>query len=674
MSRWARARALVRDRYLTVDPRSAALFRVVIAALLVADLVRHWREIGFLYSNDGVLSNHLHLYRPGSRFMFSLFDAFSTPAEVHVLFALGLAAHLCLLVGWRTRWAAVLSFLWVTSRDSRIPLVENGGYVVENLCCFWLCFLPIERRLSIDAWRRSWAAHKETTVAALSERVPATARNAKLRSLAGLTVIANLTVIYLFNVINKTGHIWRHGDTVHYVLHIDRMVTGLGVFVREHVPERVLALADYGTLVVEAVICVSIATPFARKVARPLAMALMLLLHGTFGTFMRLGPFSWFMIGWSTFLLLPIHFGAAARFYAARSRGCELILPPDSPFALALGRVVKRLDHLERVTFVAGAEGDALAARATGATERETAPARILAIVTDALPFGRWIARALGVATLGLAPLLARRALASPTPIERWLGLTLSPAPAAAPAPPLSERLWRGARFVREAFLFYFAVTASYQVFVENRIIPKTLPPPLKEGQTLQPDEQRAYDFVKSLLGDRVITLKPDPPDFMAATITYPRLFQGWGMFAPNPIVEDGILVVDGYTVDGRRLDPLTGGDPLLSIQDLRGAGLSQLRQDYGNRIRSDRNQPYREGLKDYLQRWHLSTGRPQDELIAFDVYWVRDKCPEPGKDRPGPSDPVPLLTWRGEKAKRPPPGLKIPAPPRLRSAEVWTR
>lgn len=672
MNRWARARALLRERYLTVDPRTASLFRIVLGALLVADLIRHFREITFLYSNDGVLSNHQHLYRPTGSFLFSFFHAFSTTPEVYVLFALGLVAHLALLVGYKTRWAAIASFLWVVSRDSRIPFVENGGYVVENLTCFWACFLPIERRFSIDAWRASWAERRETSVEELADRVPYELRNKKHVSLVGLTVIANLTVIYLFNVINKTGHIWRHGDTVHYVLHIDRMVTGLGVFVREHFPEWLLTVADFGTLVVEAIICVCIASPRARMYTRPLAMLLMAALHGTFGTFMRLGPFSWFMIGWSSFLLLPVHFGIAGRFYARRSRGCELAIAPDSAFSVTVGRVIKRLDHGERVRMLEGEPGQPLSVRSDASSAWSAEPSRVLELVSDALPFGRWLRRAVTVLSVGLLPALAKAALARPATLTRWFGLTLTPVQQPPPQAPLVDRIGGVGRGLREAFLLYFAITATYQVYLENKIVPKTLPPPLKDGQVLQPDERQAYDFLKQKLGDRVITLKPDPPDFMSATINYPRLFQGWGMFAPNPIVEDGILSVDAYTIDGRNIDPLTGEKPVLDIRDLRGAGLSQLRQDYGNRIRMDRNQAYRDGLRDYLLRWHERTGRAEDELIAFDVYWVRDKCPPPGQDRPAPSDRAALISWRGDKARRPPAGVVLPPPPKLRSGEVW--
>jgi hypothetical protein len=114
------------------------------------------------------------------------------------------------------------------------------------------------------------------------------------------------------------------------------------------------------------------------------------------------------------------------------------------------------------------------------------------------------------------------------------------------------------------------------------------------------------------------------------------------------------------------------GGEPILDLSKVRGAGLSQLRQDYGNRIRLDRNATYRDGLKEYLRRWHLETGRPEDELVGFDVYWVRDKCPAPGTDLPTQNDPVPIATWRKTAFAKLPDGTRLPPSPKLRSADKW--
>lgn len=642
--RWHRFRRVVRERYTTIDPRTAGIFRIVLGLLTSLDLLRHATEARFLYSNEGVLSNHAHLFRPSSSNQLSLFHAFSSLSEVKLLFALGLVAHLALLFGYRARLAAFASFVFVTSMDQRIPLVENGGYVVVNLTLFYACFLPIGRRYSIDAWRASWRARKETSLSELADRRDASGERQTMVTFAYLLTLLNLGFVYFFNVVNKSGKIWRVGDTVHYVLHIDRMVTGIAVFVREHLPEVLMMPSSWVVLSVEAVIMACIWSPYGRKWARPLAMLLMAGLHGTFGVMMRLGPFSWFMIGWSTLLLLPVHFDALTAWYAKRTRGVVLGVDEGSALAIGVGRIAKRLDGAERIRFEAIDRkelGASLAVRddAEGAAWSKE-PGAVVSRLFEAVPFGRHAERLLAVLTLGLSGWWMRRALAREEATTRYFGLDTLSVPEPNPPAPLALRAAKWSGRLREAFLGLMALAFAMQAWNENKALPKQI--------------------------------KFEQPKLQQVLIGYPRLFQGWGMFAPNPIQEDGILVVDAWTIDGRRFDPFTGEPAIMDLSTVRGAGLSQLRQDYGNRIRLDRNSTYRDGLKDYLRRWHEQTGRPEDELVAFDVYWVRDKCPPPGTDVPIQNDPVPIATWRKPGMAKLPDGTRIPASPRLRSAEKW--
>ncbi len=658
-----RARAALARRYGSIDPRTAGLFRLVLGALLAADCLRHWVEAPLLYSVQGVFPNDRHLARPSSGYLFSLFHAFSSEREVHVIFALGLVCHLLLLVGYRSRLFAALSFVFVTSMDSRIPLVENGGYIVVNLATLYACFLPIERRFSVDAWLLSFRARKETTAAELDDRRHRAALTAPFVSLAPALALFNFALVYFFNVVNKSGNIWRKGDTVHYVLHINRMVTGLAVFVRETFPAVILTATDFLVLSVEAVIFACIIWPRARLFTRPLAMFLIFGLHLSLGTMMRLGPFSWFMIGWSAILLLPVHWAWLERRRLPRGRTCEVGVDEGSPLSVLLGRVITRLDAYERVRFTPGPAGALLALRAED--RWETAPRAVAPRVLEALPFGR----SLGAPGAWVLAALERRAAG----VTQWLGLSLDARPAPPATAPLAARLARLRGRARELLLFYLGVCFVLQAWFENKAIPKALPPPVKEGQVLQPHELRGLEVIKGLLGGRTITLKPEPtPRFLQVTITYPRLFQGWGMFAPNPIQDDGVLAIDAYTVDGRRIDPFTGRAPDLDLTDSRGEGLSQLRQDYANRIRLDRNQIYREDLREYLTRWHLLTRRPADELVAFDVYWVRAKCPKPGEREPTNGEAVALLTWRKPGYRRPPELSPLPPTPTVRSADKW--
>ncbi|XYH97345.1 hypothetical protein ACMHYB_57905 [Sorangium sp. So ce1128] len=647
----------IKEHYCTIDVRTLGLFRLVLGFLLASDCVRHWAEASWIYSNDGVLTNHYHLFHPSSGYNFSLYHAFSSIGEVHVAFALSLFCFLCFFVGWHTRLFSILSFLLVTSRDNRIVMIENGGYVVVNIITCWAMFMPTGRRFSVDALIRSYRERQERTAADLADRSrPAWAEQPYVSGIV-LLAILNLVTIYYFNVVNKSGQIWRRGETVHYVLHLDRMVTGLAVVAREYIPFWAKKGMTWGVLVLEAMLVPWILSPYGRRYTRALAMAGMWGLHGSFGIMMRLGPFSWFMIGWSFLLPTAQHWDALERWYRRRAEPRVVVYDGSSPLAFALMRLLARLDGLGLLRFEearAEAAGEAEAAgggeprpelfvvrdASDAAGGRMFQGAAALREILQALPGGRYARPLVWALCLGAPGALLGVASRRRDAIARFFGLTRRPRARAAAAPespsPLSEKLARGRAIAREALIAYLGLCAVSQAINENKSVPAVL--------------------------------KHTQPKFVQATIVYPRLLQGWGMFAPNPITEDGSISVDAITIDGRHIDPFTGHPPDLDLSDARGLGLGQIRQDYFNRIRLDRNKPFRRpGLQDYLLRYAERTGRPEDEIVAFDVYWVRDQCPRPGESAPYKNEAVPILSYR-KPGYRPRPGLP-PLPP-LRKEE----
>ena len=103
-------------------------------------------------------------------------------------------------------------------------------------------------------------------------------------------------------------------------------------------------------------------------------------------------------------------------------------------------------------------------------------------------------------------------------------------------------------------------------------------------------------------------------------------------MFSPVPVMDDGTIVVDAITVDGRHVDPFMGGKPpdfdLLSAKSL---DLSQLWGDYLYRMKDNNYAGYRDEMRDYILRYPERTGRPQDTLVSGDVWWVHDNNPRWG-------------------------------------------
>lgn len=618
--RFDRVRRWFRARYMFADPRTLGLTRWLIGALLCADCIRRGSYARDYYSNDGLLTNHWHLFSPDSEFNFSLFHAFSTPVEVYVAFALAFACFFLFMIGYRTRLFNVLSLIWITSMDNRLVMIENGGYVVVNLITFWLCWVPSGRRFSVDSLRRALRQDRAASLDELDEPFAPDWLTRAHHSLASMILLFNFGIIYVFNVVNKYGNTWRVGETVHYVLHLDRMVTGLAVPFRELVPLWAIRVTTWTVLVVEAMIVMTIFWPYHRRWARPVALVLIFGLHTSFGLMMRLGPFSWFMIGWSSVLLMAVHWEAIEAWYAKRQPTIEVSIDPSSGLAWSLARLFRRLDVTKRLRFVEGTE-ETLRAR-EGEGPWRTGGAAIWLGMRGML-LGRYLLPLLRVAGLGLFDAVVSFVGSRPARIGTWFGLEPPTGRKADPAPsPLAQRFAKWRRRLRELGLTYFLLAMTSQLVNEN----KSIPPPIKHKQ----------------------------PALVRASIVYFRLFQGWGMFAPNPIRVDGVVAIDAITADGRHIDPLRGSvTPDLDLSDERGCGLQQIPQDYMNRIRLDGNKRHRRALEHWLRTYHERTGNPDDEIVYFAVYWLQDVCPPPGGIEPDHHKKICLASWRKRGVQR---------------------
>jgi hypothetical protein len=292
-------------------------------------------------------------------------------------------------------------------------------------------------------------------------------------------------------------------------------------------------------------------------------------------------------------------------------------------------RLLARLDSLSLLRFEAAGAGPGgppeLFSVRDAATGSAFTGARALREIAQALPGGRFAWPVFSAVTLGMAGRALSAAARRREGLARFFGL--GSATASAPATPPPAWLARAGSVAREVVVAYLALCAASELLNQNKSVPAAL--------------------------------KHRVPWFMRMTIDYPRMHQRWDMFSANPITDDGILAVDAITTDGRHVDPFTGEAPDLNLSDARGLGLGQIRQDYFNRIRENHNKVYRrpQGLQEWLLRHHERTGRKEDEIVAFDVFWLRDQCPRPGQLEPYGHEAIPILSYR-KHGYRPPPGV----------------
>ena len=621
------------ERYRSVDPRWLGLFRICFGSLLISELMYRWSYARLLFSNEGVLPNHFSLFAPMGQDLFSIYHVFSTVEEVHVAFAVTLLVFVCFTIGYRTRLAQVLSAILITSLHSRNLFTENGGSVVTHSLATWTVFLPLGRCFSVDALRRSMTLVHERSPAELNRReaepvVP-------FVSIVVLGLLLQWSVIYFFNWVHKDGVGWKNHSAIYWFLYQDRIVTTLGVWARNHVPFAVFALLTRATLVIEGTLAFILLVPFGQKWLRRAAFLLALGLHGNIALLSRLGPFSYVMVSFFLMLFGQEELDFLGRWFGREARAVTLIFDADCGICLWTCRLLKRLDPWQRLTFIGNDDTARLPAGldpklcetsvvVVDASGRFFFEERAVARALRALPFGILLAGWLYVPWLSwLGRSVYRRVAANRVALSGFFGLgacgvAVDPvAEAARPPLPLGhvgDELRSARGIARETLALVLMVVLATEVVKSNPFISRRL--------------------------------QLRRPEWMTEVIGYTRMLEGWGMFAPEPPYEDGRLVVDGRTVDGRKLDPFTGETPEFDPESPRGWGHDQLWCDYSNHIHWAHNQGRRQFLRTYLINQHKYSHRPQDQLASFDVWWISDKSPLPGQKRGVPLPPDKLVSY----------------------------
>lgn len=618
-------RALLRDTYLKVDRRTLGLTRIALGFLLLMDLFRRTPDWLSMFSTKGVLPSQVILARPQSD-GFTFFTAFNSPGELWCLWAVGLVTYVCLLFGYKTKVAQVVALFYVSSMNGRVLLIENGGYVVQNLLLLWTCFMPLGDRFSVDALLASWRRRRERTEADLNDRTGLFDERqlAPCHSFAMTAVLLQISAVYFFNVVHKTGPAWSDGTAVHFVLYNDRMITPLLASVRDYAPFWLIQLLTRGTLAIEAGLVLLLLSPLAVVWARRGVFFGMNALHLGFGMSFTLGPFAWSCCTFSTLMIRGEDWDLCARMMRRPARARVVWYDPESGAALVACRLLKRMDRFELLTFraakteaeKASLANDVLAARRPDGTLSRGG--RMVSELISALPLGpivAWVPALPGLRhAIDGATRTTGRIRAS-----KWLGLTKGATEdtlSTVGGPP-SRVLSKPASVLRELLVLTMLAGALNQALVELWVArPLGVP---------QPEPLR-------LLSHRM------------------RFLQGWFMFSPNPVMDDGTIVVDAVTKDGRHIDPFTGKEPNFDLTNAKSLRLNQIWGDYFNRIRMQGNAHYRDAMRQYMMRLPERTQNPSDGLVSGEVYWVQDVNPPLGQIRSIRYEKVKLFTFDESK------------------------
>ena len=302
-SAWVRT---VVDDVFGIDLRALAVMRILLGIILLRDLwVRSYDLVAF-YSDRGALPREAILERLDSTWRFSLHMMNGEWQFQAALFCIHAVFAVMLLVGFRTKLAKFVCWIFVISLHARGSIQLQAGDVVLRLLLFWSLFLPLGARVSIDAMRSPVLKHAASRVV----------------SVASAAFALQMAYIYFFTAILKSGRPWKDGSAVYYALSIDYfgkqpfcgmvlgttpvidvlgadnhawLVANVWPMIHPQVPWGASALT-FGTVIFEWVGPALLFLPFWRAPLRTLSVFGFIAMHLGFYAGLEIGLFPWICI------------------------------------------------------------------------------------------------------------------------------------------------------------------------------------------------------------------------------------------------------------------------------------------------------------------------------------------------------------------------------------------
>lgn len=286
-------RGKIRDIF-GCDLRSLALFRVWLAVLILLDLGDRARDLRAHYTDWGLMPRaalidiFLHPSCLSLHFINGTWEWAAFLFLVAAVFAVGL------LIGYRTRFMAVASWIMLVSLQNRNPLVLQGGDILFRMLLFWAMFLPLGARASMDRYLER------------QKGIPEAPEENIVLSWATAAVLIQAVLLYFYAGILKTGVEWTRDNTaVYYALHVDQLTTPLAHWILNY--PKAMKIMTYATIKLEIFGPLLFFIPFFTGFFRLLAILLLAAMQMGFFSMMRIYLFPWTSIA-ATVPMIPAVF------------------------------------------------------------------------------------------------------------------------------------------------------------------------------------------------------------------------------------------------------------------------------------------------------------------------------------------------------------------------------
>ena len=267
------------------DARTLAAMRISLAVLLLASHALMFPDLVLLFSDAGPVTTEAVL--EGVNYVrWTYLDGQTEPGVLLALHGLAMLPMVGLLVGWQSRWMALLVLLVQIAIHHRAPWAQHGGDRVLRISTLALLLAPCGAAWSVDAWRarRRAAARGEGPSSPL---VPVTTHR---------LVQIQTCIVYLFTGLEKVvGGSWQRGDALYYALSLrtfQRLPALTEALLGSGLVQLLLKLLTWLTLGWE----LAFAALVLWRPTRRAALLIGVLLHVGIAASMMVGSFSFAMV------------------------------------------------------------------------------------------------------------------------------------------------------------------------------------------------------------------------------------------------------------------------------------------------------------------------------------------------------------------------------------------
>lgn len=272
-----------------IDLRSLGLFRIAFGSCLFVDVFYRLFYINDFYSDQGLLPREAVIGQFLGQWESSLLLISGRPEIIFFIMCCALVSISMLIVGYRTRLAAFVTWILITSIYTRAQIVLHGGDDLIRVMLFWCQFVPLGAQFSIDRYLN-----------------PPEEKSNTLLSFGGAGLTLQLVALYLFTAALKFHPVWiQEGSAVYYTLNLDQFTDTPGQWLLQF--PQLMRMLTFSTLFLELVGPILILTPWLQRYCRiPVVLGFISFHFGLFVT-LHLGPFPWTcMAAW--LMILPESF------------------------------------------------------------------------------------------------------------------------------------------------------------------------------------------------------------------------------------------------------------------------------------------------------------------------------------------------------------------------------